>query len=151
LDARTTFKIPPPNFASSVSTLSSIDVVYCEKWSPGGGAAVRIYPTRAVTGLARLPVSGFMYGASATHPLVAKNYSNRTPAGFTINGLTVQNDNNPKLKSLISFEYPLTQVQMQLIRDNPQRHILVDGVKAWIKDIEINIKTGMSFFNLLTE
>ena len=98
---------------------------------------------------------------SALHPFVARNNVNKSRKGFYIEGNTVPKTNTfpwwtiPDLiidiKNELSFEYPLTPSELNILLADPYKYILCDGRKGWIKSVEYDIKTGMTTFELLTE
>ncbi|RNC66466.1 hypothetical protein [Proteiniphilum sp. X52] len=62
------------------------------------------------------------------------------------------NKSDPYLKSqIISFDYPITMSQWNIIRMNPYGYIRVDGERCWLKKVQYNFKTGLTKFELIPE
>lgn len=150
VDINSQIQVPIAQFYNSPSTYSAKDLIVAEKWSPSPGVnAPRAYLVSYFDGTSIQ--SGEYYAASISHPFVAKNYSNRSNSGVTLQGINIPNNNNPKLKSVVSFDAPLSYPQINSIRSNLKGYILHGGVKGWIKELSFEIKTGLTSFQLLTE
>ena len=103
----------------------------------------------------------FTNAYSVLHPFVARNNVDKSRKGFYIEGNTVPKTNTfpwwtiPDLtidiKNELTFEYPLTPSELNILLADPYKYILCDGRKGWIKSVEYDIKTGMTTFELLTE
>jgi hypothetical protein len=149
ISAQSDFNVPTGTLPADPMEVSAKDVLIAERWDPSGIPAVRAYPVSYFDGVSIQ--SGFYYAASVVHPLVAKNFSNRAPSGMTLQGITVANNNNPVIKSIVSFQATTTPTQRDDILANPKGYILHDGVKGWISEINFEIKTGFTTFELYTE
>lgn len=149
ISAQSDFNVPSETLPSDPSDISSKDVIIVERWDPAGNPTARAYPVSYFDGVSIQ--SGLYYAASVVHPLVAKNFSNRAPSGMELQGIVIQNNNNPVIKSIVSFQAVITPAQRDAIRANPKGYILHDGVKGWINNVSFNIKTGLTTFELYTE
>lgn len=149
IDVNSSIQVPAQDFNTNPSQYASKDVIIAEKWSPGGVDSVRGYLVSYFDGAAIQ--SSEYYAASIVHPFVAKNYSNRAPDGLFIQGRNIPNLNDPKLKSVVSFEAGISQSQLSSIRSNLKGYILFEGTKGWIKEISTNLTTGLTTFQLYTE
>jgi hypothetical protein len=150
IDINSQVQVPIAQFYNTPSTYSAKDLIVAERWSPSPGVdAPRAYLVSYFDGSSIQ--SGEYYAASISHPFVAKNYSNRSNSGLTLQGINVQNNDNPKLKSVVSFNASISYAQINSIRANLKGYVLHGGVKGWIKELSFEIKTGLTSFQLLTE
>jgi hypothetical protein len=89
--------------------------------------------------------------ASGLHPFVARNNVFSNPNGFGLGNDSVLNTFSVKINKFASFEAPLTDTQMNAILANKIGRIVVNGMNGYIQEIDYNIKTGITQFQLLIE
>jgi hypothetical protein len=89
--------------------------------------------------------------ASGIHPFVAKNYVFGTPNGLINDGNQITNDFAIKILKQSSFTHPISRSDISALLAEPEKRIVFNGRFGYISNVEYNIKTGLTTFELYTE
>ncbi len=89
--------------------------------------------------------------ASGIHPFVAKNYVFQIPNRLVNDGNEIQNNFAIKILKQSNFTHPISRTDIYALLAAPEKRIVFNGRFGYISNVEYNIKTGMTTFELYTE
>lgn len=143
--AQTTFSYLAANAITNRNELDDDDMFLFE----ANAGVLATYNTRVDN--PTVTVFSTIHFASGIHPFVAKNYVFGTPNGLINDGNQITNDFAIKILKQSSFTHPISRSDISALLAEPEKRIVFNGRFGYISNVEYNIKTGLTTFELYTE